>query len=142
MKLNTKYHGVIDYNEDDVISFESGILGFEDLKKYIIFSLKDNEDFKIIHSIEDEGVGLVLMSPFLIRNDYEFELNENILKSLQIENESDVMVYTTVTLNSDLKKITTNLKAPIIINVCKNIGKQIIVDNKDYLVKEQIFKEN
>ena len=45
------------------------------------------------------------------------------------------MILTTVTLNSDVKKITTNLQGPIVINTSTNFGEQIILDNSKYKVK-------
>ncbi|MGL4730135.1 MAG: flagellar assembly protein FliW [Clostridium sp.] len=142
MKLNTKYHGVIEYNEDEIITFNEGLLGFEGLKKYIIFSLKDNEAFKVIHSIEDSTIGLVIMSPFLIKEDYEIKLSKEDISKLGINNENEVALYTTVTLNSDIKKITTNLRAPIVLNVCNNNAKQIILENDNYNIRELIIKES
>ncbi|GAA0115844.1 flagellar assembly protein FliW [Clostridium senegalense] len=142
MELKTKYHGIVKYDEDEIITLSDGLLGFEHLKKYIIFSLKDNEDFKVIHSLEDESVGIVIMSPFLVMKNYEFNLSDKIVSKLKIKNEKEVAVYTTVTLNSDINKITTNLKAPIVLNISSNLGKQIIIDNESYNIKELLFKEN
>ncbi|NEU03487.1 flagellar assembly protein FliW [Clostridium senegalense] len=142
MELKTKYHGIVKYDEDEIITLSDGLLGFEHLKKYIIFSLKDNEDFKVIHSLEDESVGIVIMSPFLVMKNYEFNLSDKIVSKLKIKNEKEVAVYTTVTLNSDINKITTNLKAPIVLNISSNLGKQIIIDNESYNIKEVLFKEN
>jgi len=51
------------------------------------------------------------------------------------------LIVTTVTLNSDVKKITTNLQGPIVINISSNLGEQIIVDNSKYKVKEALVKE-
>ncbi|GAA0121415.1 flagellar assembly protein FliW [Clostridium faecium] len=140
MELNSKHHGVIRYNEEDVIFFKNGLPGFENLKKFIIFPLKDNDSFTVIHSIDDD-LGIILISPFMVKEDYEFKLNENVIDELKITEPTDVMVYTTVTLNSNIEKITTNLKAPIIINRFSKLGKQIIIDNESYKIKEPIFKE-
>ncbi|WP_461613065.1 flagellar assembly protein FliW [Clostridium sp. Marseille-QA1073] len=140
MELNSKHHGVINYSEEDIIFFKNGLLGFEDLKKFIVFPLKDNDNFSIIHSIE-EDLGIILISPFMVKKNYEFKLEENILEELKIKEANEVMVYTTVTLNSNIEKITTNLKAPIVINRFSKLGKQIIIDNESYKIKEPIFKE-
>lgn len=142
MELNSKYHGIINYNEEDIIDFKNGILGFEDLKKYIIFSIKDNENFSVIHSIEDEEIGIILISPFFVKKDYEIKLDKATIDELEIKDYKEVMIYNTVTLNKDVNKITTNLKAPIIVNICSKKGKQVIIDNEDYKIKEPIFKEN
>jgi len=140
MELNSKHHEVINYSEEDIIFFKNGLPGFEDLKKFIVFPLKDNDSFSIIHSIE-EDLGIILISPFMVKENYEFKLEENILEELKIKEPNEVMVYTTVTLNSNIEKITTNLKAPIVINRFSKLAKQIIIDNESYKIKEPIFKE-
>lgn len=140
MELNSKHHGVINYSEEDIIFFKNGLPGFEDLRKFIIFPLKDNDSFSIIHSIE-EDLGIILISPFMVKENYEFKLEKNILEELKIKEPNEVMVYTTVTLNSNIEQITTNLKAPIVINMFSKLGKQIIIDNESYKIKEPIFKE-
>ncbi|MDV3427494.1 MAG: flagellar assembly protein FliW, partial [Bacillota bacterium] len=58
MKLLSKYHGTINYEEKDIINFPSGIPGFEKLKKFIIFNVEGSTEFSILHSIEDTQVGL------------------------------------------------------------------------------------
>lgn len=141
MNLNTKYHGFIDYKEEDIIHFEKGIPGFEHLKKFIIFPVEDNEVFSVFNSIEDENTGIIVVSPFTVKKHYEVKLEEEQIKRLKIEKEEDVLILNTVTLNSDINKITTNLRAPIIINIKEKLGEQIILNKEEYKVKHPIFKE-
>jgi len=141
MKLNTRYHGVRKFEEKDIINFKKGIPGFEELKKFIIFPVEDNEVFSILHSIEDESVGLVVVSPFYVIKDYELKLDEEKISELKIENPKDVLVLNTVTLSSKIENITVNLKAPIIVNIKNNLGEQIIVDNPNYVIKHPLYNK-
>jgi len=142
MELITKYHGVREYNDEDVIVFKKGLPGFKELKNFIIFPLESNEVFSILHSIEDIGVGLVLVSPFTVAADYEIKIPDNYIKELQIAKTEEVLVLTTVTLNSNIENMTTNLKAPIIINIKEKLGEQLILDNDKYKIKQPLFKGN
>lgn len=142
MKLNTKYHGVIEFGEENIITFKKGLPGFENLKKYIIFPLEENKIFSIMQSLEDASVGIPTLSPFSICNDYEFSIPQETTESLCIKFQEDVLVLNTVTINSNYKSITTNLKAPIIINIKDKIGEQIILDNDKYEIKHPIFQED
>lgn len=142
MELKTKCHGVIEYNNKDIIIFDKGIPGFEEYKKFIIAPLKDNELFNILHSIENEELGFISISPFQFMKDYEFELSDLLVEQLKIENPNDVAVYNLITLNSDIKKITANLKAPIVINVEKKLAHQVILSDERYPVKYPLFKED
>lgn len=141
MNLNTKYHGVKEYEEKDIIEFKKGLPGFEELKKFILFTVEDNDVFSILHSVEDESVGLVVVSPFYAVKDYEFKLDDGMVKELKIESHEDVLVLNTVTLNTDVENITVNLKAPIIINIKGKLGEQIILDNPNYSIKHLLFGE-
>ncbi|MDW8799703.1 flagellar assembly protein FliW [Clostridium sp. A1-XYC3] len=142
MKLNTKYHGVREFEEKNVINFKKGIPGFEELKKFILFNVEDNEVFSILQSIEDMAIGLVVISPFNLVKDYELKLDEEKVSELKIEKPEDVLVLNTVTLNSKVENITVNLKAPIIINIKNNLGEQIILDNPNYVIKHPLYKNN
>lgn len=142
MEIITKHHGVVTYNEEDVIVFKKGLPGFKELKNFIIFPLESNETFSILHSIEDVEVGLILVSPFTVTLDYEFKIPDTFIKELKIIKEEDVLVLTTVTLSSNIEDITTNLKAPMIINIKEKLGEQLILDNDKYKIKEQLFKQD
>ena len=141
MKLNTKYHGCIEYEERDVIYFQKGIPGFEELKKFIIFPVKDNDVFSVFHSIEEEDMGIIVTSPCNIEKEYEIQLEKEQIKSLKLKDEKDTLVLNTVTLSSDIDKITANLRAPIVINIKEKIGEQIIINSDKYQVKHPLFKE-
>ncbi len=141
MELNTKHHGVKEYKDEDVITFKKGLPGFEDFKKYILFKVEENELFNILHSIENEELGLIVISPFELIKYYEFKLSDGKLNELKITSPEEVMVLNTVTLSTKLENITTNLKAPIIINIKERLGEQIILDNEKYKIKHPLLKK-
>lgn len=123
------------------ITFEKGLLGLEHLKKYKIEEIEDNEDFKLISSIEDPDISLVIISPFKVKEDYEIDLSDETVKNLQIDSSDDVLLYTTVTVNSDVKKITTNLRAPLVINKKNNLAEQVVLSKEAYEIKYPLVKE-
>lgn len=140
MRVNTEFHGVKEYEEKDIITFNKGLPGFLDLKKFIIFPVEENEMFSILQSIEDESIGLVVISPFSKFKDYEFKLSDEKIEELKITVPEDVIILNTVTLHSKIEEITTNLKAPIVINIKERLGEQIILDSDKYLIKQPLFK--
>ena len=141
MKLLSKYHGAINYEEKDIINFPAGIPGFEKLKKFIISGISGSPEFSILHSIEDTQVGLIITSPFIFKKDYEIDLPDYITSNLGIEKPEQVTIYTTVTLSSSIENITSNFSAPIIINEELKLGEQYIMDGGKYAVRYPLFKE-
>jgi len=141
VKLETKYHGIREYEDNEIITFPKGVPGFETLRKFIFFPVEENRVFNILHAVEDEGIGFVVISPFNVLKDYEFVLDEDLTNRLKLENSEDALIFNTVTLNSKIENITTNLRAPIIINIKEKLGEQIILNNDKYSVKQPLFKE-
>lgn len=139
MKFISKVHGEMEYQENDIITFSKGLPGFNQLKKFILIDLKEYEPFKLLQSLEDDEISLIATSPYEFFSEYEIKLSEETIKNLKINSPEQVMVITTVTLNSDVKKITTNLQGPIVINTSNNLGEQIILDNSKYKVKSPLM---
>ncbi len=120
------------------ILFEKGIPGFEDYKYFNVNIIKDNEKFYSIVSKEDDNIGFISISPFDIKKDYEIDLDDEVVKELDIKTEKDVLVLCLITLGKTLKDSTANLKAPIIINIKNNRGKQLILQDDKYKIKEPL----
>ena len=139
MKFISKVHGEMQYEENNIITFNKGIPGFNELKKFILLDLQEYEPFKLLQSLEDDEISLIVTSPYEFFNEYEIKLSEETIKNLKIDSPEQVMILTTVTLNSDVKKITTNLQGPIVINTSNNFGEQIILDNSKYKVKSPLI---
>ena len=120
------------------ILFEKGIPGFEDYKYFNVNIVKDNEKFYSIVSKEDDNIGFISISPFEIKKEYEIDLDDEFVKELDIKSEKDVLVLCLITLGMTLKDSTANLKAPIIINIKNNRGKQLILQDDKYKIKEPL----
>lgn len=123
------------------LHFNKGLLGLEQYNDFNLKDIEENEFFKLLESKDDSNLSLAVLSPFEVEEDYTFELNEQTIDDLKIESESDILVFTTVTINSDMRKTTTNLRAPIIINTKNSLAEQIILNDEKYKIKHPIIKE-
>lgn len=122
------------------IEFKNGIPGFEEYKKFILKDIDNNQDFKSLVSTDDEYVGFVAISPFLIDKSYEIDINDEIIDMLSIKKPEDILVLVLVRLGKYIKDSTVNLKAPILINTKNNQAIQYIIQNDKYLTREPITK--
>lgn len=122
------------------VRFNKGIPGFEDLKNFIFKDLQDNDKFKVMESIEQREISFVTVSPFEIYEEYEINLNDETINELQIENPEDVLVLSIITLGKTLETSTMNLKAPLVINIKNNLGKQYILQNENYDTKHPLIR--
>lgn len=121
------------------ITFEKGLPGFESYKTFSLCDIEGDSKFKLINSTEEENIGFIAISPFSVKKDYEINLDDETIKSLQIETPNDVLLLNIITLGKTLEKSTVNLKAPIIINIKNNKGKQLILQDDKYQIKEPLI---
>lgn len=141
MKIETKYHGQIEVNEKDVITFEHGIPGFLEEKKFILLPFSEDSLFLIMQSVETQQLGFVLTNPFHFFRGYDIELPEYLLEELGITSEGEVEVYSILTVQDPFEQTTVNLQAPIVINIEKKRGKQLILGNSSYTTRHQLVPE-
>lgn len=120
------------------ILFEKGIPGFENYRYFNVNIVEGIKRFYHIVSKEDSNIGFISISPFDIKKDYEIDLDDEFIKELDIKDEKDVLVICLITLGKSLKDSTVNLKAPIIINIKNNRGKQLILQDDKYKIKEPL----
>lgn len=138
MLIETKYLGELSIKEEQVIQFPDGLPGFPDETQYILLELPGNPVFNILQSIHTKDIAFIVTSPYHFYATYAFNLSQSIIEKLQIETESDVDVLTIVTLANPFSKSTINLKAPLILNIKKQYGKQYILNDTDYPIKAPI----
>ena len=143
MKVQTKWFGEIEVSEDKIITFDKGIIGFEDWKKYtLVYDAEKEENISIIwlQAIDEPTLALPVMKPEYIMKGYDPVVEDEILNTLGEDIQSaDLAVFCTLTVPEDLTKMTINLKAPIIINADTMKGVQLIADNEDYAVRYPIY---
>jgi len=142
MIIQTKHFGDVEITEEDVLTFEYGIPGFDDLTKFVILGKTDVESpFFWLQSLEESGVAFVISDPFNYVSDYEAEIDTTMAKFLGIEDENDAIIYNIVTVPEDISKTSINLKAPLVINTKNNKGCQVILENEKYKFKHIIMED-
>jgi len=141
-KIATKYLGEIEIDNQQIIRFSSGLPGFIDELEFVILDIPGNKAFQTLQSVVTPELAFIVTNPHQYYVEYTFQLDEQVLEHLGIENEEDVVVLSIVTLKSPFKTSTLNLKAPIIINSTKKRGKQYILNQEAYLTKAPIVSPN
>lgn len=142
MKVKTRLFGEINVADENVMFFEKGIIGFPDLQKFTIIKdrEKPNSIIMWLQSLDEGSFAMPVLIPNQIIEDYAPSVEDGILQTLGEVNPNELMLLVTITVPSDLKKMTVNLKAPIIINHKNLYACQAVAENEEYLVKYPIYE--
>lgn len=142
MQLNTRHFGTIEIDERGIVEFPDGIPGFNNVKRYVLLGSENEESmFRWLQSVDRSDLAFAVVDPFLIKKDYDIELSDEVTEKLDIRSIEDVAVYSIVVVPEDTSKISMNLKAPVVINVRKNKGAQVVLDTDRYGVRHYILEE-
>ncbi|WP_338788289.1 flagellar assembly protein FliW [Metabacillus sp. FJAT-53654] len=141
MKLTTKYHGVIEIGEKDILRFQNGLPGFLDEKLFVLLPLEVDSPFWILQSTETAELGFVTVNPFDYFETYEFEITKNDKQLLDLTSKNDVTVWTILNVKDPFEDSTANLQAPIVLNTRNNQAKQIILTDTQYITKQKLIPE-
>lgn len=141
MKVKTTRFGELEVNPTDLVTFAEGLFGFENLKKYFVVDPGDSTLILWLQSTEDEKVAFPIIEPKIFKPDYIAKLLPADLNGLELESLQSAKLYSILTIPAAVTEMSANLKAPIVINSAKKIGKQIVLQDSKLSVKHEMYKE-
>ena len=110
---------------DTTIRFPRGLIGFENLREFVLVELKTGSPFRFLQSMENPVMGLMLADPFAFLPTYKVRLALAEERILQVKSIRDLVILVTVTVpKGNPEETTLNLTGPICINVPKRLGLQ------------------
>ncbi|MCM3019708.1 flagellar assembly factor FliW [Priestia megaterium] len=140
MKISTSYHGDIEIDNQQTLTFNQGIPGFLEETEFVILPLPEAEAFQVLQSIQTKELAFIITDPFQFFLDYDFQLEPQEIENLQLQQAEDAAVYVLLTMSDSMEKITANLQAPVIINTKQQLAKQVILMNTAYETKHRLFE--
>lgn len=141
MKVKTTRFGELEVNPNDIISFSEGLLGFENLKKYFVVDPGDSTLILWLQSTEDDKIAFPIIEPKIFKPDYIAKLLPADLNGLELESLQTAKLYSILTIPANVTEMSSNLKAPVVINSAKKVGKQIVLQDSKLSVKHEMYKE-
>lgn len=143
MVAETKFFGTIDIEDDKIINFPNGIIGFENLKNFaLIYDSEREERSKIswLQSMEEPLMVLPVINPLDLMDNYTPTIEDELMKNIGDPADVDLLIFVTLSIPSDIEMMTANLKAPFIINTVERKAMQVIVENAEYPVKFNAYQ--
>lgn len=140
MKLETTRFGMIEVKESELITMHGSILGFENLRQFVLLEGEKNMPFWWLQSVQEPTVAFVVIHPQIIKHDYNPSISEDDLDFLDIKNNEDMALLTIITIRSNPTRVTANLRAPILINALTRLANQIILSDTDMPLQYDILE--
>lgn len=139
-KIMTSRFGEIEAAEESIIHFAAGIPAFEKEREFIIIPYEEGGPYVFLQSVRTPELAFLMTMPLAFFPDYEFTIDDDVEKELGLTSPEEVLIYAILTLEgTEIRDLTANLIAPIVINAATRRAKQIVLDHSPYKTKHRLF---
>lgn len=139
MKTETKYFGLVEYEQGEVVHFPAGIPAFPEEKQFLLLPFADSGNMMLcLQSLATPMLAFVLLDPFVLFPTYAPSLQEEELKQLDVGSEEQLCFYVLCALKTHISESTVNLRCPIAINPHTLEAYQILLDTDSYGMRDPL----
>jgi flagellar assembly factor FliW len=140
MKIKPSLFEEVEFDEEDIILIEQGLIGMPELKKFIMMDFPNEVALHWLQSLDDPDIGFLVSEPKLFDKDYTITVDRETGDYLRIEKDDDLVTMIIVTVKQKGAKITGNLLGPILVNASKRIGCQLTLDSRRFSTEVPLRK--
>lgn len=139
MVIKTSRFGLVELKSEDVLTFGEGLLGFQDLRQFVLLDDPNDDIFAWLQSCELPSVAFPVLEPELFGHKYNLTLNRTDLEYLKLQATQSPGFLNIITIPDDPTQMTANIKAPIVINLEQKLARQCVLQDNNLAIKEPIF---
>ena len=134
MRIDTQRFGTLRLSADQLFLFPQGLVGMETLRQWALLPDPENDSVAWLQSASRGDRAIALVSPRAFFQDYRVHLTRRDLACLHMRPEAELYVLTTVA--GHVGKLTTNLRSPVLLNLDRRLGCQVITTDEQPIQTE------
>ena len=137
MEIVSSRFGRLSVDDDRIITFPSGVLGFPDHRQFALIQTSQENYFFWLQSVEDESLAFVVTDPSIFFKDYEVPLREETRTELLVGEVATVQCF--VICNKVGEWLTGNLLGPIVVNAENRLAQQVVLTEKKWTTRQPLM---
>lgn len=137
--IQTSRFGKVEIQESDILTFPEGLLGFADLRKFVLLDDPSDEIFAWLQSCEAEPIAFPVLDPDLFSDSYKINLTKADLEALKLTSTDRPRFLSIITIPDDPTQMTANLKAPVVVHIGLKTARQCVLQDNHLAIREPIF---
>jgi flagellar assembly factor FliW len=141
MVIETSRFGQIEVGKDAIITMAEGMLGFSEVKEYVLVQHRDGSPFLWFQAVGQSNLAFLVMDPFTFFPDYEVMLSQEDLGALECSELRELAVFVVVVIPDNPEEMTANLRGPIVINADTKSARQVVLTDDRYSPRHSIMRE-
>ena len=138
MNVQTTRFGVVEVDENRIITFAAGLLGFSSFKSYVLLQPHDDAVFFWLQSTEAPELAFVVTDPSLWIQDFVASIRREQMVELDLDKLDNAQVF--VIVNKYERSLTANVQGPLVINVNNRRAMQLVLADKRWTTRHEIVQ--
>ncbi|MGE5607671.1 MAG: flagellar assembly protein FliW [Bacillota bacterium] len=138
MVIDTTRFGRMEVNDERIITFSRGLLGFPEHKRFALIQTGEENYFFWLQSVDEPSLAFVVTDPSIFFKDYQFALKEETQQELALTDMSYSQVF--VICNKVGQWLTGNLQGPLVVNAQNRLGEQVVLNDKKWTTRQPLLR--
>lgn len=128
MVIQTSRFGSVNLKPEDILTFAEGLLGFTDLREFVLLDDPNDEIFAWLQSCESPAIAFPVLEPELFTENFKINLTKTDLVSLKLQSQDKARFSKNIQqIPDDPTLMTANMKAPVVVNIDARIARQCVL---------------
>ena len=137
MEIESTRFGRLEVDDERIITFPQGLLGFPDHSRFALIQTGEENYFFWLQSADDPNLAFVVTDPSIFFKDYDVPLREEMQQDLQLEDPQFVQVF--VICNKVGEWLTGNLLGPLVVNSQNRLAQQVVLTEKKWTTRQPLM---
>jgi flagellar assembly factor FliW len=138
MEIETTRFGRLTVDDERIITFPRGLLGFPQHVRYALIQTGEENYFFWLQSVDDPNLAFVVTDPTIFFKDYQYALKEETEQDLALTDRASVQTF--VVCNKVGEWLTGNLQGPLVVNAQNRLGQQIVLNEKKWTTRQPLLR--
>jgi flagellar assembly factor FliW len=138
MEIQTSRFGRMTIDEERVMTFPRGLLGFPDHNSFALVQTGEENYFFWLQSMDDPNLAFVVTDPAIFFKDYQVPVREETSTELQLTEPKFLQMF--VICNKVGEWLTGNLLGPILVNANNRLATQVVLTEKKWTTRQPLLR--
>ncbi len=138
MEIETTRFGTLTVDDDRVMTFPHGLLGFPEYTRFALIQTGEENYFFWLQSVDEPALAFVVTDPTIFFKDYEVPVRDETIAELQLTDLGHVQCF--VICNKVEEWLTGNLLGPIVVNAQNRTGQQVVLTEKKWTTRQPLIQ--
>jgi flagellar assembly factor FliW len=111
---------------DDILHFPAGLIGLEDCRSWVLLADAQNDALGWLQCTTRPDLAVAVVSPRRFVPAFQIRVYRSELAPLELAQVNQAQILAIVGKHE--RSLTLNLKAPIVVNLARRLGRQVITN--------------